>query len=523
MDDDEYKEEIEIPKAHDSLISTSADDIPIEEEKENLASFISHLNNLIFAFLHFDTSNYETDQCKQLIYEIIGMIKQIDNNEKSTNYENCYSLFTPFSLSEIIHCIYICSSYLSINYIADFSNYLSLLIARLTQNSSANFLDLLDYPVIDGLSSIFQTELPEKTFKYLIIFIRNMLDGEETFHRISDIFGIPFFDQIIGILSNFSDDCKNQISEYIIMCLYTFTKYGFTSKQQIILENEKNKNKEEEEEQLEKNFVANEGDMELSFHIFRLQLVLIENIKEKPLAIGFLAYSWTNMIENHSFDFNFAKENHIDNLVESLLSYFIKPYDEYTKTDQESLGNVLFFISHLMDTENDIEFPEVDFSFLCDIMRNGNESLFHYASLILSQQVFKSNDPDYIKEIIDFLINLFDNSTQKKLDIALFLCDIICSEPFFSDLIFRPEIMRIIFDTMLIDHSDKTRTVLYAEAIYKICLLAEQIDQTDNILTFLCDPENQEKIDEFEETYSDEKPGEIMRLVIQYVNEKQQE
>ena len=513
MDDDFYKEESEIPKTHDSLINTSADDVIVEEEKENIAYIISQFNYMISSFLEIESSKYETEECQQLTYEIINMIKKVDENEKSANYENCFPFFSALNISELIHCIFNCVNNYSISYIRDISDYISLIIARLTQVSTANFGSLLDYPILDGLSTIFQCNLPEKTFKYLIIFIRNMLDGEETFQSFSQQFGIQFFEFILNSLQNFTDECRCQISEYIIMCLYTFTKYGYLSFHEDE-QNSENRNHEDEES-------INQTNMELSCKIFQIQLKLIDNIKEKPLAIGFLAYSWTNMIENHSFDFSVAKNNHIENIIDRLLSYFIKPYEAYTKTDQDSIGNVLFFISHLMNAECDIDFPEVDFSFLCDIMRNGNESLFHYASLILSQQVFKSNDPEYLKEIIDFMIELFDSSTQKKLDISLFICDVICADPCSYDFVFKPEVMHIIFETMLLDHSDEIRTTLYPEAIYKMCLIADEIGQTDNIMTFLCEPENKEKIEEFEEIHGDEPAGDKMHLVLQYIEEKQ--
>ena len=494
MDDEIYKNDEELSENHKKVANSSTDDIFNEEEKEYLGSFISEFQQIISSFLEISPDQYESSDSIALCQQIIHMIQRIDENEKESNYERCIPFFSPFSLSELIHCIFNCSNSFSIQIICDLCHSLSRLVAHLTQNTSSNYSEILEFPVLEGLSTIFQNQLPENCFMHLIIFVRNMLDTETAFDKFSELCNFDFFEQILSFLPSFSEPNRSKTAEYVIMCLYTFTKYSFN---------------EENTENLTK-----------SRNIFSLQMKLINFIKSRPIAIGFLAYSWVNMINYNVFDYDLAKQNKFLDIIENLLQYFIKPYSTYTNEEQESLGHVLFLFTNLFDSGADIELPEIDFSFLCDIMRNGNDVLFHYASLILSQQVFQSTDIDYLKQIIEFLINLFDSSTQKKLAISLFLCDVIVSsEPVFYQQLFDQRILKIIFDTLLLDHSEISRTILIAEALLKMCEIADIIGETDNLMEFLTDFDNHSKLDEFYATYEEEKPGEIINQVFDYINE----
>ena len=475
--DDSYKEEESINKSP-LRIDVASNETPRILGNEDIGSFIEHLNHLIIQFLEF-AGKPITEECISLANTITEMVGRLITNEKPNNFKNCVSFFNSYFVSQYIHVV---SAFIELIENQDIYSMIKNLIelaSRITVRDDINFDDILSYPIIEALHEIISKDPPFELLAYSLLFIRNMLDIDKLFDAFSETFTINFFDEMFEKIGESKQNEKEMLLRGIVLSLYTFTKHKQTKE-----------------------------DADLLFNVL---MKTIPFISKMPDVIGYFSYALTNQIYAETFNFENLENTSVVDELGKMLEAFDKPYKELTKEEQESLGNVLSFFAYAAD--NGYEVFNFENAFLFDVMRNGDESLFRSASLILQEQMYKSYDYAYIADVLAFFIELYNSSTMKKLGISLFLCDIIESsnDVIYEDL-FNQDIFDIIISTLSLDLVSKENACMVAHAIQKLNDIAKEIGKEDEWNQYIQD--NIDELNEFCENYEDEEPGCVVQKII---------
>ncbi|EAX90555.1 hypothetical protein TVAG_408100 [Trichomonas vaginalis G3] len=473
--DEDYKEgSVSLKEDH-----CSSDDIQKSPDFDMISSKIEEIAKIFQEILE-KASNSEDIPLGNYMNEIISRLSLLENKELIENTEILSKLPITDNVPLFIQfCGFLFSldrTELSENIICQIFKF----IAQITSCSEMNINYLSDHVIIGLLSDIINYDLPDSILYYLLIIAKNALWVDTLFVEYSQVFSLDYYEKISADLSSIQENYQSKISSAIMMAVFTYCRKT-------------------------ENIQA----------IFNITLI-IHNFLDfgyfDSIMVYYLTYTWKCLLDSDAFDYEQAKNSNLMISINKMKDQFkideSQSDIELNETKALSLSQFLVFLAEIYKFEKIEVFSDDEISYF---MEYGNCKLFR-SLLYYLQTIYEAYDVALM--FMDEIMEVYDINYDLKISIAKLFAEIIENSPieirkkFFSNDIF----------VILVESLSTIETDLYNDFIEAIVQFGEIVDHVENPQEFLeCvnDPEIRDEILEFADNLDDDEQNRRLDVFIE--------